>query len=105
MERQVKVTIQKWDKIGRDRIRAKIAETHLNITNLIHEGISYLTIKNYGRGRYLVRRDPSWVAPAPTLMELPQIDTSPEPLAHPPDRAPMLYAGEVLPGPKKKCEP
>lgn len=97
MDRPVKITVERWELQGNGKVKVKIKEKGFHITTLTHDGVPYITLKQYGRGRYMLKRDPSWVAPAPTLMELPQIDISPEPLAHPPDRAPMLYAGEVLP--------
>lgn len=65
MNRQVKISIQRWEPLGDGRVKVKIAEKRFHITDLTHEGIPYITLKQYGRGRYVVRRDPSWVAPKP----------------------------------------
>lgn len=100
MERQVKVSVQRWEPMGGGRVKVKIAEKQLNISNIIHGGVPFVTVKKMGRGRYVMRQDPTFVVPveepqeeAPDL----QIDTSPEPLPVDPGRAPMAYSVEVQP--------
>lgn len=97
MDRQVKISVQRWEPMDRGRAKIKIAEKNFNITELVHNGEPYVTIKKLGRGRYIVKLKPGYVRPVPTVSEtftpdLP-VDIAPET----PDRAPMVYAGEIMP--------
>jgi hypothetical protein len=99
MERQVKVTVQKWEPAGHGRFKIKIAEKDMNITNIVHGGVPYVTIKRYGRGRYMVKQDPRYVKPVP-------VATPPEPFKEEFDgkvpetsilRMPLEYEGDEGP--------
>lgn len=108
MDRQVKVNVQRFEPIGNGRVKVKIAEKNFNISNLVHEGVPYVAIKKYGRGRYMMKLQPGYVQPAPAppepitfdefkkgAMDL-KIDTSPEPIPVDLGRVPMVYNTEVL---------
>jgi hypothetical protein len=49
------VHVQRAKPIGIGRIRVKIAETKVNLTRLTHNGKTYETSRNLGRGRYVMK--------------------------------------------------
>ena len=55
---KVDITIQKAEVINKNRIRVKIAETHVNLMDMDHMGMHYKVVKNLGRGRYIMRVHP-----------------------------------------------
>lgn len=64
MEKKTTVHVQRWESLGGGKVRVKIADK-INLTNITHDGVPYITTKSLGRGRFVVRRDPKWVAPTP----------------------------------------
>lgn len=84
--RNVRVHVQKWESLGGGRFKLKIAETNMNLTNIVHEGEPYTTIKHLNRGRYIVRKDKvlSGVTAGPAVVD--------DPISAPREREPMEYA-------------
>lgn len=56
------IHVQHMEKLPRGRVKVKIAETYINLTNMKHQGIEYTTISNLGRGRYVMRAGASSIA-------------------------------------------
>lgn len=50
-----KVTVQKWESIKAGKFKIKIAQTKINATDFVFEGVKYAIMKNLGRGRYIVK--------------------------------------------------
>jgi hypothetical protein len=101
---KTRVSVQRWDSLGGGRARIKIAEK-INLTNITHNGIAYLTTKNLGRGRYIVKVDPKYVPPPPVAQDLaipPSDDVSTAPVSTPEfnvsqgtGRTPLGYQGDA----------
>lgn len=52
---QVSVTINHIDSLGAGRFKIKIAENHINLSMINHNGRSFQVVKSMGRGRFIVR--------------------------------------------------
>lgn len=50
------VTVQKFERLQSGRFRVKIAETHIGISELEHDGDLYTVLKRIGRGRFVMKR-------------------------------------------------
>lgn len=68
MDKKTTVHVQRWESLGGGKVRVKIADK-INLTNITHDGVPYITTKSLGRGRFVVRRDPKWVAPEVNIIE------------------------------------
>jgi hypothetical protein len=51
---KVNVTVQKMESMG-TRVKVKIKEHHLNLTDMKHNDKNYVVTKNLGRGRYIMK--------------------------------------------------
>ena len=88
MNKKITVHVQRWESLGGGKARVKIADK-INLTNITHDGVQYLTTKSLGRGRFVVKRDARWVAPEP-------VPVVPEGMVRL-KREPMEYEKEVNP--------
>lgn len=71
MDRQVKIHVQRWEPMGDGRVKVKIAEKNFHISDMTHEGVPYVTVKQYGRGRYIVKPHPQYKKPIATASDTP----------------------------------
>ena len=96
MDRNVNINIQRWEPISGGRVKVKIAEKKYNITGVTHNGEPYVTIKKYGRGRYMMRLAPGYVRPVPAVSETftPEQIDMPTRQGISSDRGPMEYQEE-----------
>jgi hypothetical protein len=53
--KKVKITIQNIVPLRGGRVKVKIAENDVNLIDMTDGERNFVTIKNYGRGRYLMR--------------------------------------------------
>jgi hypothetical protein len=51
----VKVHVQKVERIDSKRVKVKIAETAVGLSTLTYEGRTYETSRSLGRGRYIMK--------------------------------------------------
>ena len=62
-DKRIPITIESICGISNGRFKIKIKENDANLIDLYHEGRNFVTIKNYGRGRYIMREidlDKEW---------------------------------------------
>ena len=53
---RVNVNVKYIKPLKHGRYRVKITETDVNLTDMRHKGVDFTTIKNLGRGRYVMKK-------------------------------------------------
>jgi len=51
----VPVTVENMEPLSGNRWKVKIKETGLGLLDMNHDGRKFVTIKDYGRGRYIMK--------------------------------------------------
>ena len=52
---RVSVTVLSMESLSGGRWKVKVKEPNLHLLDMTHEGMNYVTVKDYGRGRYIMR--------------------------------------------------
>lgn len=52
---RVSITVEHMEPLSGGRWKIKVKETHIDLIDLSHEGREFVVVKNYGRGRYVMR--------------------------------------------------
>lgn len=52
---RVAINVESMEPLSGNRWKIKIKETHINLIDLDHEGRKFVTVKNYGRGRFVMK--------------------------------------------------
>ena len=60
---KVPVTVERMEQLTGGRWKIKVKETNLNLIDLDHEGRKFVTVKDYGRGRYVMKMVEDNVSP------------------------------------------
>jgi hypothetical protein len=53
--KKVTVTVESMISLSHGRFKVKIKETNLGLIDMVHEGRNFITVKDHGRGRYVMR--------------------------------------------------
>jgi hypothetical protein len=51
----VSVSVLSMEPLSGGRWKVKVKEPNLHLLDMNHEGMNYVTVKDYGRGRYIMR--------------------------------------------------
>ncbi len=52
---RIPITVERFIPISGGRFKVKIKEPDANLIDLHHENRDFVTLRNYGRGRYVMR--------------------------------------------------
>lgn len=52
---RVSITVERTEPLSGNRWKIKVKETQINLIDLDYEGKRFVVVKNYGRGRYVMK--------------------------------------------------